>query len=84
MKFIRTFRGGMVTAFLKVEDGLSVQWRGTPTKSILAEYGEWMRECLQIVAASTGKKILYLAPGSEMETMVAEPVDEIRKTSNHL
>ena len=73
MKFIRTFAGGAVTAFLTVEDGVSVRWRGQPTKSILPEYGKWMRDSLQTVANATGKSILYAAPGSENGPMVVVP-----------
>lgn len=73
MKFIRTFAGGRVTAFLILGDELSVRWRGQPTKSILPEYGEWMRDCAQTYADSTGKRIVYLAPGSANELMAITP-----------
>jgi hypothetical protein len=74
MSFVRTFSGGSPTAILTVENKtVSVRWRGEPTKSILPEYEAWMLASLQTVADSTGKRILYLAPGSQTGFMVADP-----------
>ena len=73
MKFIRTFAGGTVTAFLTVEDGVSVRWRGKPSKSILSEYAEWMRDSLQTVADTTGRSVAYFALESGLEPMVVAP-----------
>ncbi len=73
MKFIRTFAGGGITAFLTVEDGVSIRWRGKPTKSILPEYSKWMRDCLQVVANATGKNVGYFAEGSDHELAVITP-----------
>jgi len=63
----------MVTAFLTVEDRVSVRWRGRPTKSILPEYGEWVRNCMQTVADSTGKRMLYIPIGTDDEPMIVSP-----------
>jgi hypothetical protein len=85
MKFIQTFRGGSPTAILTVESGaVSVRWRGEPTKAILPEYEDWMRDSLQTVADSTGKRILYLAPGSQAGFLVAEPSGTSPKPSTGL
>jgi hypothetical protein len=75
MKFIRTFAGGTATAFLTVDNEMkpSVRWRGKPTKSILPEYGQWMRDSLQIAVDASGKSVLYLAPGTDIEPIVIEP-----------
>lgn len=73
MKFIRTFAGGGATAFLTLGDELTVKWRGQPTRSILLEYGEWMRDCAQTYANFTGKSIVYLGPGLANQVVVITP-----------
>jgi hypothetical protein len=57
-----TFKNG-VKASATVDDkplGLTVEWYGTPTRALLAEYFQWREKIFADFAERTGKKILVV------------------------
>jgi hypothetical protein len=75
MKFIRAFESEGITAVLTVDEQMrpTVAWLGKPSKAIVPEYGQWIRESLQIAANVSGKSVLYLAPGTDIEPIMIKP-----------